>query len=350
MDQRREIVDRIPADNGIVLLQLYMKYKRAALYGSNSPRFFRFTRHNLMTVHEETQHEVRRRRTDLPNEVNRWLAEEILGKMKKHFHGRLGKVYIDPAMKNIALPLQEDVSQGGFGVLAKGSRLPIDNTKKVRAFTYWERVNDIDLAVFGLTIDGEQEEFSWRTMAGKTPDAIVFSGDETSGFEGGSEFFDVDLDVLQKNYPGIRYMVFTDNVYSGTPFDQCFCKAGYMLRDRMDSGEIFEPKTVESSFMVTCNSTFAYLFGIDVAKREFVWMNIARQGKTKVAGEHPMEFLIDYFGITEIINMYTFFEMLASRTTEDPVEAEVIVSDTIPEDGRPVIRSYDFEKIMAYMQ
>ena len=63
-----------------------------------------------------------------------------------------------------------------------------------------------------------------------------------------------------------------------------------------------------------------------------------------------MEFLIDYFGITEIINMYTFFEMLASRTTEDPAEAEVIVSDTIPEDGRPVIRSYDFEKIMAYMQ
>ena len=250
----------------------------------------------------------------------------------------------------MALPLQEDASQGGFGVLTKGSRLPIDRDKKVRAFTYWERVNDIDLAAFGLTIDGEQEEFSWRTMAGRTPDAIIYSGDETSGFEGGSEYFDVDLDLLEEKYPNIRYIVFTDNVYSGTPFDRCFCKAGYMIRDRMDSGEVFEPKTVESSFLVTCKSTFAYLFGIDVSKREFVWMNIARQGNTRVAGVQSMEFLMEYFGITSIINMYTFFEMLASETTENPDEAEVIVSDTIPEDGRTIIRSYDFEKIMALMQ
>lgn len=349
-EQRSEIVSKISADNGILLIQLYMKYMRAPMESGNSPRVFRFNRHNMMAVHEETKSEQKRRRTNLPDDVNQWMAGEILRKMKHHFHGRLGKTYIDPAMKNIALPLQEDASQGGFGVLPKGSRLPIEAGKKVRAFTYWELVNDIDLAAIGLTEDGEQEEFSWRTMAQRAQDAIVFSGDETSGFKGGSEFFDIDIDILRKEFPKMRYLVFTDNVYSGTDFDKCFCKAGYMMRDCVDSGEIYEPKTVESSFRVTCRSTFAYLFGIDLVKREFVWLNVARKGNARIAGQYSVNFLLDYFTSASILNLYTFFEMLAKYTTDDPAEAKIIVSDTIPEDGRTIIRSYDFEKIMALMQ
>lgn len=42
---------------------------------------------------------------------------------------RLGKVYVDPAMKNYALPLAENTSQGGYGVLSKGARIPFDEEK-----------------------------------------------------------------------------------------------------------------------------------------------------------------------------------------------------------------------------
>ena len=80
-------------------------------------------------------------------------------------------------MANYALPLQENTSQGGFGVLPKGSRIHIENAKIIRAFTYWEKVNDIDLSVFGIDAKGRQTEFSWRTMAGRKPDAIFFSGE-----------------------------------------------------------------------------------------------------------------------------------------------------------------------------
>ena len=220
----------------------------------------------------------------------------------------------------------------------------------MRAFTYWEKVNDIDLSMFGLNREGLKREFSWRTMAGQQSDAVTYSGDQTSGYNGGSEFFDVDIERLQKIYPDIRYLIFCDNVYSGMNFSTCFCKAGYMIRDRKSTGEVFEPKTVQSSFLVNCESTFAYLFGIDICEGKFVWLNLANQGASTVAGENSMDFLLDCFDITSVINVYTFFEILATEVTEDPAEAEIIVSDKLPEDGRTIIRSYDFEKIMKYMQ
>ena len=134
-----------------------------------------------------------------------------------------------PDMKNYALPLAESTSQGGFGVLARGSHIHIGERKKIRAFTYWEKVDDIDLSVLGLTEDGRQKEFSWRTMAERQSEAITYSGDQTAGFNGGSEYFDIDTAVFRKQYPRVRYLVFCNNVYSGINFDQCLCRAGSSL-------------------------------------------------------------------------------------------------------------------------
>ena len=124
-----------------------------------------------------------------------------------------------------------------------------------------------------------------------------------------------------------------------------------MLRDISDSGEIFEPKTVQSSFMIDCNSTFAYLFSIDLENREFIWLNAARQGRTIVAGETSMNFLTRYFSYTSVMNMYMFFEMMASELVNDPADADVIVSDKTLEHSADadVIHSWDFDKVLAYM-
>ena len=63
-----------------------------------------------------------------------------------------------------------------------------------------------------------------------------------------------------------------------------------------------------------------------------------------------MAFLTDYFSVTDTINMYSFFEMMASELVSDPAEADIIVTD---KDGFPgsdrLIREYDFEKILALM-
>ena len=85
-----------------------------------------------------------------------------------------------------------------------------------------------------------------------------------------------------------------------------------MLRDIEDSGEIYEPKTVETSFTINCDSTFAYLFALDLRKSELIWLNIAKKSNTRVAGNTPLYFLTDYFGVTGYINVESFFAMMAS--------------------------------------
>ena len=351
-EERDAILRGIETDNVVLLIQLMLRYAD----GFNADdaalgRDFRFTRYNKLKLHSETEEEIRRRRSRLSPEERRQLYSFFSDMLRERLCGRLGKVYVDPGMRRMALPLQENTAQGGFGVLARGSRIPIGAGRKLRAFTYWEQVDDIDLSVIGMDAEGNQTEFSWRTMAERSGDAIVYSGDETSGFFGGSEYFDIDLDELRKQYPALETLVLCDNVYSNASFDKLFCKAGYMLRDSEDSGGIFEPKTVRSAFRINCSSRFAYLFGIDLRRREMVWLNMARSSGQNIAGESSLAFLIPTFHVTECINLYSFFEMMATELVEDPREAELIVSDRPDElcEGIEHIHSYDFDRILALM-
>ncbi|MCR5608929.1 MAG: hypothetical protein K6G26_07695 [Lachnospiraceae bacterium] len=50
--------------------------------------------------------------------------------------------------------------------------------------------------------------------------------------------------------------------------------------------------------------------------------------------------------------MYDFFEMMAEEMVENPMDAEIVVTDhmTQCDDGAEIIREYDFEKIKALME
>ena len=78
-----------------------------------------------MNVHREKENETAARKSCLSEEQTVWISENISNKLKHLVKGRLGRVYIDPAMRNYALPLRESTSQGGFGVLAAGTHIPI---------------------------------------------------------------------------------------------------------------------------------------------------------------------------------------------------------------------------------
>ena len=134
-------------------------------------------------------------------------------------------------------------------------------------------------------------------------------------------------------------------------FDQCICRAGYMLRDNEDSGAVFEPKTVKTSFTINANADAAYLFGIDLKTNELVWLNLANQASFHVAGDANVGFLRTYFDITKTMNVGLFFEMLADRIVIDPTEADVVLStqDLPTKEGATVIRRYEFEKILSYL-
>ncbi|MBR5108836.1 MAG: hypothetical protein IK099_01475 [Clostridia bacterium] len=341
-------------DNTLLLIQLLLHCAAP----NEGRRIFRFTCGHRLHVHEETRDEARTRRTHVPPETRARVSRLLEQRLARVLAGRLGRVYIDPDMRRIAVPLQETASMSGVGVLPKGSRLPVDLKKTVRGFAYWEGVDDIDLSVMGLDAQGEITEFSWRTMGREMgrrqedmPSPILYSGDETSGFHGGSEYFDIDVAVFRREYPGIRYLVFCANVFSGTPFEDCDCRAGWMARADADSGEVYEPATVNTAFRVTGKGTFALLYAIDLDKEEFVWLNLLHRDTETVAGESSMAFVLSYFRVTDVFNVYRLFSMMASQVTDDPAQAEVIVTDrplSLPA-GAQVIHSWDQEKILAYL-
>ena len=342
------IIDQISSDNKILLIQLLYHYADGV---SRKPRVFKFQKLGMMRVYHEGDKKSIKPHSFLNEDLAGRVSMRVLSELERTCKGTLGKVYVNGDMRRIALPLQEGTSMGGVGTLPRGSRLPIPEGKKIRAFTYWEGVDDIDLSAFAIGEIGDQIEFSWRTFIDHP--SIVFSGDETSGYDGGSEYFDIDIERLKEEVlpDYMRYLVFCDNVYTEVPFTECMCKAGFMVRDMEDSGEIFEPKTVKSSFSITCASTFAYLFAIDLQTREVVWLNMARDSRARVAGTTSMDFLRDYLTATNVINLRDFACMLATEVVDDPLQADVVFSDhdePMREDAER-IRSIDTERIIELL-
>lgn len=343
LSEIESVISELDATNGIVLLQMLFQY--GTYNYNNNGRTFKFTKYEMQNTHIETAKEIERRKSLLNTEQINKLRLAIGELIIKHYTNKLGKVYIAPEMEKIALPIQETTTSGGIGVLPKGSRVAIPSGKKIRAFTYWEKVDDIDLSCFGIRDNGSHIEFSWRSMYDRQSEAITYSGDETSGYNGGSEYFDIDLDKFKEMYPDVKKIIFANNVYSNCTFKNCFCKAGFMMRDVDDSGEIYEPKTVKTSFTINCDSHYAYLFGIDLDSREMVWLNISNDSNCRVAGMSEMDYLLNYFKYTDIISMYDFAGICATEIVSSPEKADVIFSDSIEN----AIHSYDIDKIIAIM-
>lgn len=200
-------------------------------------------------------------------------------------------------------------------------------------------------------------EFSWRsyTSNGAASSGFIFSGDQTCGYKGGSEYFDFKLETIQKNYPRARYIVLNNNVFSGINFSECYCKAGFMLRDKFNSGEIFEPKTVQTSYLINAQSTFCHLFAIDMKTRELVWLNVNKNSKAIVGGTESGAYLKKYMKLTESLNIYDAFSHMGSKVDSiDKCKSErdlILIPDRIDIDTKAeLITLQDLEKLNKYIE
>jgi hypothetical protein len=208
--------------------------------------------------------------------------------LKKAFLDRpeLGKVYVDPALKGVAVPFGlRNASKGN--VLGRGSRLPLaDESNIVRFFIWWKdsetsskgwgygRHTDIDLSA--ACFDADFNYHSAITYYNLREQGAVHSGDITSAPNGASEFIDIDIETLRKN--GVRYVAQTLHVYSGQTFDELpECFAGFMERQDLGSGEVYDPRTVTNKVDLTAKSRGATPFIFDLETREAVWVDLSMQ-------------------------------------------------------------------------
>lgn len=189
----------------------------------------------------------------------------------------LGKVYVDEALQNYLVPFSQRSASKSFKTVVRGSKLEIpENT--IRAFIYWKEAHndrtDIDLSAVMYDEDWNYlEHISYTNLRSLTYKAF-HSGDITSAHNGASEFIDLDIESVRK-YGG-RYIVLSINSFTEQNFAEIpECFMGWMARENPNSGEIYEPKTVENKIDVTSESKICIPMILDLHENIVIWTDIA---------------------------------------------------------------------------
>ncbi|GAA3001359.1 hypothetical protein [Actinokineospora diospyrosa] len=153
------------------------------------------------------------------------------------------RLVIDPDVLSVALPLSGKASEGGFAVLPRGTRTPVEGGDLLRFFTYWrqdKRRTDHDLSA--LLLDEDFRYVGHVSWTNYRDDGAVYSGDLTEAPNGATEFIDIPLDRITA-----AHVVPQVSVYSGEDFTEVAESIfGWMVRDRAQHGAPFEPRTVRT--------------------------------------------------------------------------------------------------------
>lgn len=190
----------------------------------------------------------------------------------------LGKVFINPQLKNYIVPFSQRSASKALKTITRGSKLAIDpDATTIRAFLWWKNGKertDLDLSAVMLDDNWHYREHVSFTNLKLSKYKAVHSGDIVDAPNGASEFIDLDIEsILHYN---VRYIVL--NVYSFTDQPYCDlpeCFAGWMTRRSPASGEIYEPKTVTNKFDLSANSRIAIPFIIDLKERQIIWTDMS---------------------------------------------------------------------------
>lgn len=265
----------------------------------------------------------------------------------------LGKVYVDPELKEQNVPFAMRSASKALKTVARGSQINLaengeDPSGTTRFFVWWhdmetteeQKANDphgyynpgrvdIDLSVVFMN-----EEFNYVNHCSFTNlrgDGFAHSGDITSAPNGACEFIDINKKNLD---PNIKYMVMVINSYTDQPYyDLPECFAGWMERDRPQDGEIYEPRTVKNKFDLTSDSKTVLPMIIDIHNNKAIWADLSiktgnwwnmieNQNKT-------IQHMVQSMVYLSKPNLYDLFEMHAHARGEvvsDKKDAETIFS------------------------
>lgn len=188
---------------------------------------------------------------------------------------QLGKVYVGRELRDFTVPFALRSASKTLRTVGKGSRLALPNRNTIRFFIWWkDGVDRTDLDLSALALD-EHSQFKLQITYYNLKELGGYhSGDITSAPDGASEFIDLEVDKMLE--AGVRYIVMTVNSYTQQPFyDLPECFAGFMVRQHPQSGEIYEPRTVENKVDLTANTRVCLPFIIDLKERAAIWTDLA---------------------------------------------------------------------------
>lgn len=187
----------------------------------------------------------------------------------------LGRCFLDEKLKNYLVPFSQRSASKALRTIVRGSRITLPEANVIRFFLWWKNGReraDIDLSA--ALYDGNfnykdiVSYYNLKNYGGH------HSGDIVDAPNGAAEF--IDINIAKTVETGIRYVMMSLNSFTQQPYcDLPECFAGWMPRTHADSGEIFEPKTVENRIDLASDTRICIPLIIDLQKNEVVWTDIA---------------------------------------------------------------------------
>ena len=179
-------------------------------------------------------------------------VQRMLGLIDAEIETRLpqpGRLIIDPAIESVALPLSGKAAPAGLHVYPRGSVTPVpEGLDLLRFFVYWKqrgRRTDFDLSA--LITDEHYGNEEWLSYTSLRTFGGEHSGDITSAPDGATEFINVHLDRLGRNF--VIPQVY---VYSGEDFTEVEENFfGFMTLSEDQRGAPFEPRAVRARSALT---------------------------------------------------------------------------------------------------
>ncbi|MFC7440986.1 TerD family protein [Laceyella putida] len=269
----------------------------------------------------------------------------------------LGNVFIDKRLKNFVVPFSLRSASKARRTLVRGSQLDIPEGNTIRFFTWWKegKVNgietgDVDIDLSAVIYDDKwwyKEHISFTNLKSAAYNAC-HSGDIVSAPDGACEFIDVDIPSALRH--GARYVIMSLHSYSKHPFSalpECF--AGWMIRQHPNSGEVFEPATVQEKVDLAADTQICIPAVIDLKERKVIWADLALKRHpdfyNTVEGNQRGMVLMGK-AITTLIkpNLYDLFQL--HGIARGVLVEEKRGADTVfaVQEG---ITPFDMEKIMA---
>ena len=233
---------------------------------------------------------------NISEEVRKMASEAVYDGILKQYatKERMGNVYIDPEFQAYAAPFTQRSASSGFKQVARGSRLPLsDGCKVVRPFIWWTNTKegqrvDVDLSVTFLSKEWQfKGEVSYISIRNSKLNAY-HSGDiingGTFGGDGAAEFVDFNPEFLWEK--GVRYAVIQVYNYTEINFSELPCSFGWMERQEIDSGEIFEPVTVQNRIGLSANSMVSIPAIVDCKTKEIIWADMSLNHRSEIGGNN----------------------------------------------------------------
>jgi hypothetical protein len=243
---------------------------------------------------------------------------------------KLGKVWVDEALKKVPLPSNMRSVSSSLKPTIRGQRVPMNNqdAKVIRAYVHWfdeKGCLDLDLTA---TYVGEESLtiVGWNGI--HSSEIGCYSGDVRHRKGACAEYIDIDVEKSLKS--GYRYVMLDVRNYNGGSFLEIpECVFGYMEREHPRENEIFVPSTLANACRLQSNSSSVIVAIIDLETQEYIFVDLDQSGLpvTSLNLEKMLK-LLEMFSKDPAFSVYDLLKIHAEARgefTEERNSADIVL-------------------------